>query len=281
MDGLIEQKFKWLRRAKWEREIFAANSAFIGRTVWDRAHTRRLNPKAQYYHCDELIRKPFYDAQWDISKINRHSIFASGASYPIKGFHVLVKAVALLRREFPDVTVRTPLARIYPTLSGLKRFWKNCRSVGYARYLTDLVRAKGLEKQVIPLPDLDAGGMAEEFLKSHVFVLPSLIENSPNSLAEAMLVGTPSVASFVGGVPSMAKDSESALFFPSGDETVLAEQIRRIFLDDDLARSLSVGAREVARVRHSSKKIVDDMLNIYKSVASNFSDDKLWEVEIV
>lgn len=134
MDGLIEQKIKWLRRAKWEREIFATNSAFIGRTVWDRAHTRRLNPKAQYYRCDELIRQPFYDAQWDISKINRHSIFASGASYPIKGFHVLVKAVALLRNEFSNITVRTPLARIYPTLSGLKRFWKNCRSVGYDKY---------------------------------------------------------------------------------------------------------------------------------------------------
>jgi glycosyltransferase involved in cell wall biosynthesis len=115
MDGLIEQKIKWLKRARWEREIFAANTAFIGRTLWDRAHTRRLNPKSQYYHCDELIRQPFYDAQWDISKIKRHSIFASSASYPIKGFHVLVKAVALLRNEFPDITVRTPLARFYPT----------------------------------------------------------------------------------------------------------------------------------------------------------------------
>jgi len=266
MDGLIEQKVKWLRRAKWEREIFATNSAFIGRTVWDRAHTRRLSPKSQYYHCDELIRQSFYNALWDISKINRHSIFASSASYPIKGFHVLIKAVVLLRREFPDITVRMPLARIYPTLSGLKRFWKNCRSVGYAKYLTDLVRANGLEKQIIPLPDLNAGGMTEEFLKSHVFVLPSLIENSPNSLAEAMLVGTPSVASFVGGVPSMAKDSESTLFFSSGDEAVLAEQIRRIFLDDDLARRLSVRAREAARARHSKDKIISDMLEIYESV---------------
>jgi glycosyltransferase involved in cell wall biosynthesis len=115
--------------------------------------------------------------------------------------------------------------------------------------------------------------MVGELLKSHAFILPSLIENSPNSLAEAMLVGTPSVASFVGGVPSMAKDNESALFFPSGDEAVLAEQIRRIFLDDDLARRLSVRAREVARVRHSKNKIVGDMLEIYESVTLPTSAD--------
>lgn len=265
LDGLIEQKIKWVRRAKWEREIFATNSAFTGRTIWDRAHTRRLNPKAQYYHCDRLIRKPFYDVQWDIGRIKGHSIFASSASYPLKGFHILIKAAAILRREFPDISIRTPLASFYPELSGLKRFWKNRRSMGYTRYLTDLIRKEGLEKQIIPLPSLNAEGMAGQLLQTHAFVLPSLIENSPNSLGEAMLVGTPAVASFVGGVQSMAKDGESALFFPPGDEAVLAERLREIFLDDDLAHELSNRAREVARARHSSKKIVDDMLNIYKN----------------
>ena len=264
-DGLIEQKIKWARRAKWEQEIFATNPAFIGRTLWDRAQTRRLNPDARYHHCDELLRQSFYDVQWDISKISRHSIFASGANYPLKGFHVLVKAVALLRTEFPDITIRTPLAQFYPKLSGLKRVWKNTRSMGYARYLTDLIRQEGMTEHIVSLPSLDADGMASELLSAHAFALPSLIENSPNSLGESMLVGTPSVASYVGGVPSMARDGESVLFFPAGDEVLLAEQIRRIFLDADLACRLSVRARDVARSRHSRDKIVDNMLEIYKS----------------
>ena len=71
----------------------------------------------------------------------------------------------------------------------------------------------------------------------------------------------------------MAKDNESALLFLSGDEAVLAEQIRRIFLDDDLARRLSVRAREVARARHSRDKIVSDMLEIYESVTLPTSAD--------
>lgn len=264
LDGLIEQRIRMGKRAREEREIFKSNLAFIGRTTWDKAHTRRLNPSARYYHCDETIRHPFYTRQWDIRNIHRYSIFASGASYPLKGFHILLKAVALLKDEFPDSIVRTPMAQFYPDAKGLKRLWLNCRKTGYARYLTDLLRKKKLGGQIVQLPPLDAEGMAAEMRKAHVFVLPSLVENSPNSLAEAMLVGTPSVASFVGGVPSMVQDGHSALLFPSGDEAVLAEQIRRIFLDDDLAKDLSVRAQEVAHRRHLKENIVDNMLGIYR-----------------
>lgn len=264
MDGLIEQKIRMKNRSRMERKIFANNSAFIGRTLWDQANTRRLNSKARYYHCDELIRQPFFDVQWDIRNIKRHSIFASSASYPLKGFHLLVKAVAMLHKEFPDITLQSPLANLYPKLSGARRFLKNCRVGGYALYLNNLIRAEGLENQVFPLPSLDAPSMAYELTKAHVFVLPSLIENSPNSLAEAMLVGTPSVASFVGGVPSMVRVGDSALLYPPGDEAVLAEQIRRVFLDDQLALALSAKAREVAQGRHSKEQIVTTMLEIYK-----------------
>jgi glycosyltransferase involved in cell wall biosynthesis len=120
-----------------------------------------------------------------------------------------------------------------------------------------------MQKHIVPFAALDASEMANELQNAHVFALPSLIENSPNSLAESMLIGTPAVASYVGGVPSMARDEESVLFFPPDDEAVLAEQIRRIFLDDGLARRLSEGASAVARARHSKDRIVKDMLAIY------------------
>ena len=93
-DGLLEQKLKMYQRARWEREIFASNTAFIGRTQWDKAHIRRMNPTAQYYHCEEIIRSPFYETSWKMDNIARHTIYASSASYPLKGLHVLLKAVS-------------------------------------------------------------------------------------------------------------------------------------------------------------------------------------------
>ncbi len=263
-DGLIEQKIKWYRRAKWEREIFASNMAFIGRTRWDLAHTHRMNPSARYYHCDELMRAPFYETNWNLNKINRHTIYASSASYPLKGFHTLIKAVSRLHHEFPDIMIRSPLAWFYNKDKDIKRIWKNLRSVGYAKYLTNLIEKECVEDHVFSLDAITADDVAEELKKAHIFVLPSFIENSPNALAEAMLVGTPSIASFVGGVPCMAEDGESALFVSPGDESLLAERIRQIFLDDDLACRLSNNAKIIAMARHSKEKSTAEILKIYQ-----------------
>jgi glycosyltransferase involved in cell wall biosynthesis len=64
-------------------------------------------------------------------------------------------------------------------------------------------------------------------------VSASFIENSPNTIGEAMTVGIPIISSFVGGISSILKDEESALLFPSGDYNYLAFQIQRIFNDDE------------------------------------------------
>ena len=225
-DGLLEQKLRMYLRAEWERKVFASNTAFIGRTQWDEAHTRRMNPTANYYHCDEMLRPIFYETRWKLAQCNRHTIYAPSGSDPLKGLHVLLKAVSLLRHEFPDLQLRVPLAGFYHTASGVKYVWKSLRSGGYARYLTQLIEKDDLGKYVVSLGVCEAAEVANELMKAHVFVLPSFIENSPNSLAEAMLVGTPCATSFAGGVPSMVNDGESALCFPPADAVLLAEQMR-------------------------------------------------------
>jgi glycosyltransferase involved in cell wall biosynthesis len=123
----------------------------------------------------------------------------------------------------------------------------------------------GLEAHVVPLGELDAEAVVAQLTQAHVFAFPSFADNSPNSLAEAMLVGVPIVASFAGGIPSMVKDGETALCFPMGDEVMLAECMRMIFSDADLAASLGRKAREVARQRHDPKRIAQRMLEIYRA----------------
>jgi len=265
-DGLFEQKLKMKRRAEIERKVFASNQNFIGRTLWDKDQARRLNPTAAYYHCDELMRASFYKEIWEQKKIKRHSIFCSSASYPLKGFHILIKAASILKKEFPDISIRVPLASFYPQLSGFKKFWKSFRSTGYAKYLTDLILAENMEKHIVTVGKLGEIEMANEFASAHVFVLPSFIENSSNSLAEAMIIGTPSVVSDVGGVLSMVEDNKTALVFPAGDETALAEQVRRLFMDDNLAARLSGESRKVAAARHSNTDVLSQITSIYEDV---------------
>ena len=108
--------------------------------------------------------------------------------------------------------------------------------------------------------------MVRELVRARAYVLPSFIENSPNSLAEAMLVGTPSVAAFVGGVPSLAAEGNETLFFPAGDAVLLAERLRRLLEDDSLALTLSENARRQAHARHDPERIVRQVVSIYHSV---------------
>lgn len=74
----------------------------IGRTTWDRACTYQINPDAQYYFCNETLRGEFYKHNWDICQCERHAIFVSQGSYPIKGLHFMLEAMTLILKHFPN-----------------------------------------------------------------------------------------------------------------------------------------------------------------------------------
>ena len=108
--------------------------------------------------------------------------------------------------------------------------------------------------------------MAEEFRKAHICVIPSAIENSPNSLGEAQIMGTPCVASFVGGVPDMITDNVTGLLYRFDDHVLLAYKIIELFNDDELARNISKNGILVASERHNKTTIVSRMLEIYQTI---------------
>jgi glycosyltransferase involved in cell wall biosynthesis len=263
-DGMLEQSWRMRQRAEQvEARALAAARHVIGRTDWDREHMRRLAPRAVYHHGDEALREAFHAAPaWTIAGVRRHSVYASAASIPLKGFHHLLEAASMLKGDFPGLRIRVAL----PVFATPGSLGARLRETGYAPYLRNRIRALGLREIVDPLGELDEAGVAAELGSAHAFVLPSLIENSPNSLAEAMVVGTPSVVSCVGGVPSMARDGESALFFGAGDPTHLALQLRRLFTDDALAMRLSGEARRVARPRHDPATVARQIVGIYEDI---------------
>ena len=251
-------EFQWKKRGNIEKIIISGNHHFIGRTMWDKAHVLAVNPKCNYYHGGEMLRPEFFSRQWKITQASRHTIFCTAAYSPLKGFHWLLYAIVLLRQNFPTINVRVAGA-----------LWNESKGFGYyGRYIKRLIDKYDLSLNITPLPELTSEEVAREMSMAHLFVIPSLIENSPNSLAEAMLVGTPCVTSFVGGIPSMIDDDGTALCFPSGDPAYLAHCISRIFSNDDLAVSISSRARRVALDRHNPEKIVTHQLDIYRQVIS-------------
>jgi len=248
--------FRMEAEAMREREIYKACRHFIGRTQWDAAHQARLQPQGQYYPVQDCMRPEFYvAAPWRQDSARRLTIYTTTSGTLLKGTDVLVRAVALLRTRYPDIRLR---------VAGVLQ-----RKNPVARRLFRLVENLGLSEQIEFLGQLDASQIVQELEQARVFVLPSFIENNPNSLAEAQLVGTPVVAAFVGGVPDMVKDGETGLLFQAGDSATLAWQIKRILQDGALASRLSSREREVAHAWHSPSRIVTALFRAYNDILNS------------
>ena len=254
LTGPVLEYCLWQKGASRELEIIRLNQYFIGRTEWDKAWVCAMNPRAMYYCCDEAIRQAFFDCDRSLAEIERHSILFTSAMDPRKGIPVLLDAAAILRRKYPDLQVR------------LAGDW-HPRS-GWGRIITHKLRTLGLQECVTFTGPVDAPTLAGLLLKTNVFVCPSWTENGSNSTAEAMLVGTPCVASFAGGLTTTLTHCETALMYPPGDSALLAAAVGRIFDDGALAMRLTSAAKSVALRRHEPRRIVTTQLEVYQAVIS-------------
>jgi len=96
-----------------------------------------------------------------------------------------------------------------------------------------------------------------------MYVHPSYIDNSPNSVCEAQLLGAAVVATSVGGVPSLIDDGQTGFLVHSGRPDEIAERIVALYRNKALLRKVGRQGREVAMKRHDRAKIVSDLMDVY------------------
>ncbi len=80
------------------------------------------------------------------------------------------------------------------------------------------------------------------FLAADAALLTSAWENLPHTLLEALAVGTPVIATAVGGVPEVVRDGENGLLVPPGDVEAIAAAIERLLGDASLRVALAAAA---------------------------------------
>ncbi len=264
LKGSIHKGYRnFLQKGLIEQDTLQKALYVSGRTDWDRLGARLINPKLQYYFCNENLRDAFYDKKWHINHCERYTIFASSSASPLKGFHYLLEALPFVLRLYPET-------KVYVTGNlPCDDFRGKIRQTAYQKYMRKKIKQLNLEQAVCFVGILDEEQMAQRCVQSHVYVLASNIENSPNSLGEAMLMGVPSIASYVGGVPSMVTHEMDGLLYPCDEPYALAQQIIRIFGDDALAERLSVNAMVRAAERHHRQHNAETMVGIYQSICTH------------
>ncbi|MDF2189179.1 glycosyltransferase [Paraflavitalea sp. CAU 1676] len=245
---------KTLRRnARREQQILQQCRHVIGRTGWDKQVSRVMSPGSSYHVNNEALRETFYEARWQKQTVGttlRLVTVASDAIY--KGFETIVKAARLLK-AYPGLSFEWTIAGLH-NASEIVRTTQKWLKADAAQLNIKLVG--GLNEQQI----------ATLLQESDIYCQVSHIENSPNSLCEAMLMGMPVIASYAGGTSSLLENEKEGLLVQNGDAHALAGAILQMRSHFEEAVTMGKNARLRAVKRHDKASITLDLIDIYKTV---------------
>ena len=259
----IKNKIRILQiRGIHEIEAITKVKHVIGRTDWDEACTNQINEKVKYHHCNETLRQSFYEHKWSLDKCQHYSVFISQAHYPLKGYHIALEAINIVRRRYPEVQLITTGKDKLD-----KGYRQKLRKSSYDCYISKYIHKHGLEGHVRFTGWLDEEAMCQQFLDSHVFVSASSVENSPNVVGEAMLLGVPTIASDVGGVKNMLTHKVDGFTYPADEPYMLAHYIIKIFENKNLALDFSDKSKEHAAKTHDQIENIKHLLDIYTKIS--------------
>lgn len=245
-------------RGKREIEYLKKAKYIFGRTFWDADCTLAINPERKYFTVNEILRKDFYNKCWaDASdrqsygsrRVRIVSIISGGI---YKGFETALSAASFLKQwgnidfewHVAGYSLDSKWIRICESVSGVKA--KNVNFVFHGR--------------------LDAGELSSLLCSSDIYVHVSHIENSPNSVCEAMILGMPVIASYAGGTASLLKDEVEGKLYQDGDPYVLAGAIINFVQNFEQAKRCGQIARQTALYRHDPQRIVNELLEAYNAI---------------
>lgn len=242
------------KMAEREQNILNSCKYIIGRTDWDRRVSSILAPNSKYYHCDELLREGFYKFQWNNSYAEKLKLITTTGNIIYKGLETIFETAIILEKLNIDFEWK---------IAGIKK------SDLILKLLKKKIAPDKLSSKIMLLGKIEERELISQLLEANMYIMASHIENSPNNLCEAMILGLPIIATNVGGTSSLIKNDKDGILIQDGDPWVLAGSIVELFNDYDKAKKFGQNARTRAMVRHNPQTITNDLINIYNLVASS------------
>ena len=163
-----------------------------------------------------------------------------------KALDVLVRAAALLRKEFPRLRV---------LIAGDGPDRARVEAVSEQLELSGCVHLAGARTDV---PDVLAA--------IDVAVICSDYEGSPRAILEFMDAGKPIVATEVGGIPEVIEDGVHGVLVPPQDEEALAAALARVLRDVECRNQMGTRARERCRRELSLDRTVETVQELYEEL---------------
>jgi len=245
------------RRGELEKKVVQAIPDIAVQSEWVRFRIEGLHPSCRIHPTGILLRPEFRHATpWKRPETGPVRIFTSSSgAHAYKGIHVVLRAFAEVRKRLPSAVL---------AIAGNIRGGR--MQEGYSRWLDREAERLGVADAIEWMGALSAPEIVQAMRASHVVVVPSFVETYCLALAEAMMVGVPTVVSYAGAMPELARDGESALYFPPGDSVTCAGRILRLVHDQVLAEAVSAKSRDTALIRNDPDAVARRQIEIYDRV---------------
>ena len=235
------------RRGIREIDMIKHIRYFIGRTEWDKRITLIYNPLAKYYYGSEILRDVFYGIP--CRTIPDKIKIISTLSAPLyKGYETVLKTAHLLKNEI-----------------GLSFEWRIYGNID-PKFVEQKIGIDHEDVHIRFMGVASADDLQKELSTATAYVHLSYIDNSPNSVCEAQLLGVPVVATNVGGIPSLIENDKTGFLVPANDPYQTAFVINSLATDKEMNLEIGNQARMVAIKRHDKKEIVKSLINTYNDI---------------
>lgn len=194
------------------------------------------------------------------------SLFFQMPPYPFiqkNPYFLFIGALAPLKRPIDLILAHAELRRQFPNLETMV-----CGAIedaGYLRSMHKIIAEKKIEG-VHFLGRVSQENLVDLLKGAVALVLPSTQENSPMTIAEAMAVGVPVVATRVGGVSDMVKHGETGLLCEAGNMRGLTSCMRQLLEDPSLGIRLGDHAREFAQENYLPERIAAATVAAYRQL---------------
>lgn len=234
------RKWGFLRQAEIEKETICNCKNVILDSDFARAYCSSIGSEVRCFQHVLMPNKLFQNREWKLEQCRKHSIFTVYGSSAEKGTHNLLKAVAIVKRSYPDVSVNIPGVYELDTQGALQPGKKG----SFNNVLYNMIHDYGLVENVHFTGRLNVDKMAENLAMCHLFVNPSCMEVHALSLREAMVEGVPCISAQCGSVAEYLKHRKTGLIYRYEEYETLAYYINMVFSSNDLAKQLSHNARD-------------------------------------
>lgn len=257
--GIAEKDAAWDRRwriLRRPRRMFLKLTENYGRrrtphVILISEYVREFLPTKNRIRKTWFIENPVADSYFDLEWAPESGrIFCCTRIRPLKNTLGMIRAFALVVQEFPQVQL---------CIAGTPE-------AAYLEACKKQARAAGVQDKVHFLGNISIQDVQHELSKANCLVVPSFQENAPLTIAEAMAVGVPVVASRVGGIPDMVENGKTGLLIDPTNDGNISDRIKRILRDEELARSMGRCAKEAANKRFRASAVCEKTLQAYREI---------------